>query len=62
MQVIDLGRVQASAMMPDTVIADLVVIGVEPETSVAYITQTTRELEVGDDVRGVMAEDPFATQ
>lgn len=60
MQVIEPGRVQEAAQMPDTVVAELVVIGVEPETSIAYITETDRELEVGDDVRGVMADDPFA--
>ena len=60
MQVIDRGQVRKKAMMPDTIVAELVVIGVEPETSIAYITQTERELEVGDDVRGVMDDDPFA--
>jgi hypothetical protein len=59
LQVIDRGMVKASSKMPDTIIAELVVIGVEPETAVAYITETDRELEVGDFVRGVMAEDQF---
>jgi len=37
---------------PDTIIADLVVISAQPEAAVAYVTATSRELEVGDAVRG----------
>ncbi len=57
LQAIDRGVVKGSSQMPDTVIAELVVIGVEPETSVAYITETDRELEVGDGIRAVMPDD-----
>jgi hypothetical protein len=36
---------------PDLVVADLVVVRVEEESSVAYVVGTRRELEVGDAVR-----------
>lgn len=39
--------------LPDTVIARMVVISVKPETSAAFVTQTKRELLIGDDVRGL---------
>jgi hypothetical protein len=41
------------AKMPDAVVAHLVAINVQPEVSAAVITQTNRELEVGDQVRSV---------
>ncbi len=47
------GLVQDAAQMPDTVIAQMVVISVEPETSVAFVTETKRELGIGDQVRAV---------
>ncbi len=47
------GVVQEAAQMPDTVIAQMVVINVEPETSVAFVTETKRELGIGDQVRAV---------
>jgi hypothetical protein len=62
MQVYDAGKILDAVKMPDTVIASLVVISVEPEVSVAFITETDRELEVGDGVRGVMAEDQLAVR
>jgi hypothetical protein len=37
--------------MPDSVVAHLVAINVEPEVSAAVITQTRGELEIGDPVR-----------
>jgi hypothetical protein len=37
--------------LPDTVVANLVVISVEPETSVAIVTHVSRELEKGDPFR-----------
>ena len=36
---------------PDRSVANLVVVSVTPETSVAFVLNSTRELEVGDDVR-----------
>ncbi len=60
MQAIDRGVVKNGAQMPDTVIGQLVVVDVEAETAVAYITESDRELEIGDHVRGVMAADQFA--
>ena len=62
MQVVDYGKVRGTSKMPDTVIAELVVVGVEAESSVAFITGTDRELEIGDQVRGVMADDQFAAK
>ena len=60
MEVYDLGLVKSSSKMPDTVVAQLVVISVEPESAVAFVTQTVRELEIGDGVRGVLLEDRLA--
>ena len=37
--------------LPDTVVANLVVIGVQPETSVAIVTHVSRELQKGDPFR-----------
>ncbi len=42
----------AKVMGPDRVIADLIVVTVEEESSVAFVQQTRRELAVGDSVRG----------
>ena len=50
------GTVKRGHKMPDTVVAQMVVIGVEPETSVAFVMQSVRELEIGDHVRGVGAD------
>jgi hypothetical protein len=50
------GTVQRGHKMPDTVVAQMVVIGVEPETSVAFVMHSVRELEIGDHVRGVDAD------
>jgi nucleoid-associated protein YgaU len=50
------GEVMNGAKMPDTVVARMVVINVEPESSVAFVTHTKRELLIGDMVRGVMAD------
>ena len=60
LEVFDRGGVMSASKMPDTVIAELVVIGVEPETSIAFITETDRELTVGDSVRGVMSGGPLS--
>jgi hypothetical protein len=38
--------------VPDNVVANLVVITLQPETAVAYVTSGTRELEVGEVARG----------
>ena len=47
--------------MPDTVVARLVVISVEVDTCIAFVERTVRELEVGDQVRGVLS-DQFAVR
>lgn len=36
---------------PDHSVANLVVVSVTPDSSVAFVLSSTRELEVGDDVR-----------
>jgi len=56
MEVYETGIVQDANKMPDTVVARMVVISVEFETCVAFVTETVRELEVGDQVRGVVAD------
>ena len=61
MEVYQAGQVQDLNAMPDTVVARMVVISVESEISVAFVTQTVRELEVGDHVRGVLS-DQFAVR
>ena len=43
--------------LPDTVIANLVVISVQPETSVAIVTHVNRELQRGDVFRPAERED-----
>ena len=53
MEVYQAGQVENSHKMPDTVVAQMVVISVESATCVAFVTQTVRELEVGDHVRSV---------
>lgn len=45
---------------PDRVVADLVVVTVQEETSVAFIAGTRRELAVGDSVRGATRDFPSA--
>jgi len=45
---------------PDRVVADLVVVTVQEESSVAYVTQARRELAVGDSVRGATRHFPGA--
>ncbi len=42
-----------SVRTPDHVVAELIVIRVRPESAVAVVTQTARELEVGDHFRTV---------
>ena len=56
MEVYDTGVVQDANKMPDTVVARMVVISVDFETCAAFVTHTVRELEVGDQVRGVVAD------
>ena len=38
-------------MTPDHVVGQLVLVEVQPKTAVAYVTHTTRSLEVGDLIR-----------
>jgi hypothetical protein len=45
---------------PDRVIADLVVVTVQEETSVAFVAHTRQELAVGDSVRGATRDFPSA--
>ena len=45
-------RGRRSPVMPDDIVAELVVISVQPEVSAAFVTGTRRELLIGDDVRG----------
>jgi nucleoid-associated protein YgaU len=58
MEVYEPGRVRADAVKgnavrtPDRIIADLIVVNVEEESSVAYVNQARRGLNVGDAVRG----------
>jgi hypothetical protein len=40
---------------PDHLVAKLVVVSVTPDTSVAFVLSSTREIEIGDDVRPVVA-------
>ena len=57
LEVFETGRVQtdavrsASVRTPDHVVADLVVISTQPDSAVALVTHTTRELEVGNSFR-----------
>jgi len=60
MEVFDAGFVKSRTQMPDTVIAQLVVISIEPESCVAFVAQTVRELQIGDTVRGVLRNDRLA--
>jgi hypothetical protein len=39
--------------VPDRVVADLLVVRVQPETSVALIRHTEDEIELGDHFRGL---------
>lgn len=43
-------------MMPDHVLANLVVVAAEPQSAVAVVTHATEELARGDYFRGVMAQ------
>ncbi len=61
MEVYDRGKVREATQMPDSVVARMIVIRVEPESSVAYVTETNRELEIGDTVRSTPA-DHFAAR
>lgn len=45
---------------PDRVIADLIVVTVQEESSVAFIAHTRRELAVGDSIRGATRDFPGA--
>jgi hypothetical protein len=45
-------RGRGAPALPDTVVAELVVISVQPEVSAAFVMGTRRELQIGDDVRG----------
>ena len=47
-------------LTPDRVIADLIVVTVQEESSVAYIAHTRRELAIGDSVRGATRDFPSA--
>ncbi|MBW2724763.1 MAG: LysM peptidoglycan-binding domain-containing protein [Deltaproteobacteria bacterium] len=47
-------------LTPDRVIADLIVVTVQEESSVAYIAHTRRELAIGDAVRGATRDFPSA--
>ena len=57
LEVFETGRVQTDAVRstsvrtPDHVVADLVVISTQPDSAVALVTHTTRELEVGNSFR-----------
>jgi hypothetical protein len=57
LEIFDSGRVirererHVDVRTPDQLIATLVVVTVEPETSVAFVLNASRELEVGDPVR-----------
>jgi hypothetical protein len=46
----------ADLELPGAVLAQMVVIKVDPEVSAAYVTETERELQVGDEVRGTMLQ------
>jgi hypothetical protein len=48
--------------IPDRPIADLLVVSTRPETSVALITNTESELELGDRFRGAAAFVPAAME
>ena len=61
MEVYQAGVVARSKKMPDSVMASMVVISVEAETCVAFVTETVRELEIGDHVRAV-TDDRFAVR
>lgn len=50
----------ADVYTPDRVVADLVVVTVQEESSVAYVAHTRRELAVGDSVRGTTRHFPGA--
>jgi len=58
LQVIDHGGVafdrarRADVLTPDSTVADLVVVSVQPESAAALVTHATRELTAGDTVRG----------
>jgi hypothetical protein len=41
---------------PDTSVATLVVVSVEPESSVAFVLNASRELEGGDRVRPILEQ------
>jgi hypothetical protein len=45
---------------PDRVIADLIVVTVQEESSVAFIAHTRRELAIGDSIRGATRDFPGA--
>jgi hypothetical protein len=62
MEAFQRGVVDDGAKMPDSVVAQLVVTRVEPESSVAFVTRTVRELEVGDNVRSVVVSDDVAAR
>ncbi len=58
LEVYDAGSIAADGYgdpvkMPDTTIARMVVIAVRPETCGAFVTETKRELAIGDSVRGL---------
>ncbi len=61
MEVYHAGLVQDSNKMPDTVVAEMVVVSIDSESCVAFVTETVRELEIGDHVRTVM-NDQFAVR
>jgi hypothetical protein len=62
LDVYDLGHVShdqvryTNVKTPDLPVANLVVVSVKPDSCVAFVAGTTRELEVGDVVRGTQQE------
>ena len=66
MEVYDAGRYEldntkdVQIKTPDRVVADLVVVTVQEESSVAFVAHTRRELAVGDFVRGATRTFPGA--
>jgi hypothetical protein len=46
----------ASVKVPDLYVASLLVVRVQPDTSVAYVVHSERELEIGDHVRGAVTQ------
>jgi hypothetical protein len=47
---------KVSVKVPDLYVASLLVVRVQPDTAVAYVVHSERELEVGDHVRGATTQ------